>query len=178
MQLILDTYRRATAAELESGVEWYGLAHSIARDIAPSIEVGAGVISALSPRVVWDRNVTLAREALAGTLTNGALFKNIAKANAIVAGADPLTVLGGNKTRAFYANIVDPFGDDVTIDRHAFDIAVGRVTNDKDRAVLGRKGVYESYADQYREAGAHVGMSGAQLQAVTWVAWRRMKGIK
>lgn len=175
---IIATARRATAAEIESGVTWYNQANEIAAEIAPNLEAGAGVIAALSPRMPWDRNVSLARQAFINGVASGSLGSNVRKANSIIEGQNPENVLGGDKVRSFYANIVNPFGDDVTIDRHAFDIAMGYSTNDKARSVLSRKGVYEQLANMYREAGSILGLTGAQVQAITWVVWRREKGIK
>lgn len=175
---IVTVARQATAAEIEAGATWYEDAHRIAREIAPSVEVGAGVIAALSPRMPWDRNVALARKALTEGRASGSLGANVRKADAILSGDHPLTVLGGDKVVSFFRNIVDPSGDDVTIDRHAFDIAAGRSTDDKTRGALSRKGVYEAHVEAYREAGRRLGLTGAQVQAITWVVWRRKKGIK
>jgi hypothetical protein len=79
--------------------------------------------------------------------------------------------------------IAYPESDAVVVDRHAFDIAVGRVTNNETRYALGRKGVYGSFAKAYvraaktiaRETGMDV--SASQVQAVTWTVWRRLKGL-
>lgn len=98
------------------------------------------------------------------------------KATRILAGETPLDVLGGDKVRAFYATILDPHGYDVpVIDRHAFDIAVGRVTDEKARATLSRKGEYARFGEVYIDAARSVGVSSSQMQAITWVAWRRLK---
>lgn len=182
---VLDVYRNATVADLDYGREWYRTAHALAARLDPSnVRAAAGVIAALSPMMNWERNMMLAIRAYDDGCASGALFGNVRKADAIMAGADPLDILGGDKVRNFFAAIADPESDEaVCIDRHAFDIAVGRVTNDITRRALSRVGVYESFAKVYREAariltretGMHV--TPAQVQAVTWVAWRRMKGL-
>lgn len=178
VQNIVNIARKATAAEIEAGAEWYGVAHDAAKDMS-SLEMGAGVIAALSPMMGWERNVMLAYRAFADGTASGAMGASVRKANAIMAGNDPLDILGGAKVRSFYANIVNPFGADVTIDRHAFDIVYGRATDDKTRGMLSRKGMYEWHADAYRQAGMILGnLTGAQVQAITWVTWRRIKGIK
>ena len=82
------------------------------------------------------------------------------------------------EVRAFYRTILDPTGDiDPVIDRHAFDIAVGMRTNEKARGILSRKGVYSEFAHVYREAAKIAGIGSAQMQAITWVAWREALGI-
>jgi hypothetical protein len=132
----------------------------------------------------WGQNVNIAARAYADGYASGALFRNCAKADAIMAGAEPLEVLGGNKVCNFYKAIADP--SDVTavvIDRHAFDIAVGRITNDKSRAALDRKGVYDAFARAYERAARAIteetglDVSPSQVQAVTWSVWRRLKGL-
>jgi hypothetical protein len=147
----------------------------------------AGIIAALSPMNGWTNNVRKAREvvsrrgniAVAKGMPNGiGLGANVAKAIAIYKGADPLDILSGDKVTAFYRTIVDPTGDiDPVIDRHAFDIAVGEKTNDKRRSVLSRKGVYHVFAQAYRDAAKEAGIGSAQMQAITWVAWREAHGI-
>jgi hypothetical protein len=178
VQNIVNVARKAKASEVEAGAEWYGVAHDAAKAMS-DLETGAGVIAALSPMMGWERNVMLAYRAFEQGFADGCLKGNARKADAIMAGNAPLDILGGSKVRSFYANIVNPFGADVTIDRHAFDIVAGRYTTDKEKATLTRKGEYERHADAYREAGIILGgLTGAQVQAITWVTWRRIKGIK
>ncbi len=177
---VLSVARRASAADIESGISWYNEAHDIAANISPiGTAAGAGVIAALSPRQGWNRNVMLARDAFVLGSAYGSLGHSIRKANAIIAGADPLDVLGGNKVRAFFDNILWPdHSDMVTIDRHAFDVAYGRSTDDVTRRMLDRKGVYDAVSDMYRAAASDLGITAPQLQAITWTTWRRVKGIK
>ena len=181
---ILDVYEMATVPELDAGLHWYETAHDIARGLDPRNPArAAGVIAALSPMKDWDNNVKLAERAYADGRATGALGSNTAKANAILDGADPLEVLGGNKVRNFYKSIANPADPEaICIDRHAFDIAVGRITNDKSRTALSRVGVYDAFGRAYHRAAAVIGREGydilaAQLQAVTWTTWRRLKGL-
>lgn len=181
---IIRVWKQATVAELAEGMAWYSDAHALAVKLSPeSPKHAAGVIAALSPMMGWGQNVNLAVRAYADGQASGALFSNVAKANRILAGEAPEDVLGGDKVRAFYGVIADPSSDAVVVDRHAFDIAVGRVTNNVSRQALGRKGVYGSFAQAYvraakaisRETGMDV--SASQVQAVTWTVWRRLKGL-
>lgn len=181
---IVDVWRQATVAELVAGLDWYKDANALAVELAPANpNAAAGVIAALSPMMDWEQNKVVARRAYADGKASGALFSNCKKADRILAGERPEDVLGGNKVRAFYSIIADPSSTAVCVDRHAFDIAVGRVTNNESRQALSRKGVYESFANAYvraarvivRETGMDV--TAAQVQAVTWVTWRRLKGL-
>lgn len=178
---ITRAFRLASDADIQDGIGWYANAMALARSLDPANpERAAGVIAALSPMNSWPRNVILAREVYEGKIP-ATLYKNRDKALAIYAGADPLTVLSGNKVRSFYMNIVgiDDIGA-VTIDRHAIDVSAGKVQNDKDRSKsVSGKGAYANVVQEYvraakivsREAGTHI--TAAQLQAIVWVYWRR-----
>lgn len=181
---IVDVYRLATVEELDAGLSWYRDANSIAKALCPSdVSKAAGVIAALSPMMGWGRNVMLAGRAFEDGKASGALGRNTDKADRIMSGENPLDVLGGDKVVSFFQCIVNPDNNDfVCIDRHAFDIAMGRVTNNKTRGALNRVGVYESFAKSYRIAAKVLSREGtsvtaAQVQAVTWTVWRRLKDI-
>lgn len=168
---ILSVYRRATHDDVMAGMTWYPDAHLIARE-AGDIRKGAGIISALSPRMPWNRNVALARKAFSAPLDGGALKRSILAANRIANGDDPLDILGGLKTRAFFDNIVNPItSTEVTVDTHAIKIA------GIDRDSVG-KGLYRDIANGYREAAEKAGIAPLELQAITWVTWRRERGVK
>jgi len=130
----------------------------------------------------WGRNQDIARLAFANGETTGTLFRNADKADRIMAGEDPLDVLSGKKVVNFFRCIIGE-RDACCIDRHAFDVAVGEVTDDKRRATLSRKGVYESFVAAYEEAAeilsADLGREvlASAVQSVTWVVWRRLKGV-
>jgi hypothetical protein len=181
---IVEVYRLATIEELDGGLNWYRDANAFAQSLDPERpERAAGVIAALSPLKSWEDNVKLAARAYDQGFASGVLGANARKADAILSGADPLEVLAGNKVCNFYKSIANPDDPDaVCIDRHAFDIAVGRITNDQSRTALSRKGVYESFGRAYKRAARVVSAdTGAvvpsQIQAVSWVVWRRLKGI-
>jgi len=173
---ITRIYRAASPEEVAAGLAWYEEARQLARDLDPdNPSRAAAVIAALSPRESWTNNVRLATMAYADREQRlPTLQVNARKARAIMAGADPRDILTGKKTRNFWQNIA---GDEsaVTVDRHAFDVAVGKVTDDRTRSILSRKGQYESIADLYRRAAKRLGVTPAQVQAVTWVAWRNLK---
>lgn len=175
---VLSVYGLASADDLREGLSWYFTAHDLAAILSPADRaMGAGVIAALSPMMGWETNMRQANLAFErGTADGLGLTRNTAKANRILAGENPLDVLGGDKVRAFYSTILDPRGYDVpVIDRHAFDIAAGRVTDEAARSTLSRKGQYARFGAVYVDAARAVGVSASQMQAITWVAWRRLK---
>lgn len=187
---IMAVYNSASASQMREGLAWYLDAHNWCRMSAQPSKKGferrlkrnAGIVAALSPMNEWENNKNKAAQliSLRGRIvinadrSNGiGLSTNVNKAIAIYNGAEPLDILGGDKVRAFYRTILEPTGDiDPVIDRHAFDIAVGERTNEKRRAALSRKGVYAEFANAYREAAKLAGIGSAQMQAITWVAWR------
>lgn len=182
---VLAVYNGASAQNMREGLSWYLDAHNEARNLVElsnkmlTVPQAAGIIAALSPMNGWENNKNKARQlVMQGNGDGCGLYRNVAKAVAIYNGSNPLDVLGGDKVRAFYQTILDPFGDiDPVIDRHAFDIAVGERTDEKRRGILSRKGVYHEFANVYREAAKVAGIGSAQMQAITWVAWREALGI-
>lgn len=178
---VLSVFDRASEANLSDGLSWYDDAHSFARILSPNKpSKGAGVIAALSPMMGWDTNKNQAAKAFRNLTAEGlGIIGNCVKAERILYGADPLTVLSGNKVRAFYSTIMNPAGHSVpVVDRHAFDIAVGMVTDDKTRGTLSKKGVYALFADVYIQAAIARGVGAPQMQAVTWMQWREDKRAK
>lgn len=174
---ILRCYRQATAPTVDAGLNWYRDAHATARSLDPGDpRRAAGVIAALSPRLQWARNLELAARAYADGHATGTLGASCRAANTILGGAEPLDVLAGPKVRAFFTLIAQP--DDprtVCVDRHAIDIAVGARMSDAERTALyplATGGLYQAFARCYRRAATHLGVSPAQVQAVTWLHWR------
>lgn len=188
---VLAVYTYASAENIRQGLTWYLRAHDFAREVGGArphhVARNAGIIAALSPMNEWENNKRKAAQLISqrGRVTIGedgsngiGLSANVVKAVRIYRGEDPMDVLKGDKVTAFYRTILDPTGDiDPVIDRHAFDIAVGMRTDDKTRGMLQRKGVYEEFANVYRQAAKVAGIGSAQMQAITWVAWKDIHGI-
>lgn len=164
------------------------------------IRRAAGVIAALSPRLAWRKNVEYAQMSymvyndilkwrdnpISGQVAEShfagmipTLNTNARKAFRILNGEDPADVLGGPKVTAFYWTIVRPWSSEsVVIDRHAIDIAYGKVMTDATRPTLKGK-TYAEVADLYRRAAKIISReldeiwTPAQVQATTWTYWRR-----
>ena len=192
---ITRLFRTATPAEIEAGAEWYADARRIVDALAVKYGVNpqrvAGIIAALSPLNSWGNNVNLAARFLAakdqGGLTSGYLKANLAKARAILAGENIVATLSGEKIVAtlsgekivnFYRSILSAGEQGVTIDRHAYSLAVNMRFSDDDLPRFAGKR-YAAIAECYRRA-AHilsreygVTITPAQVQSVTWVLWRR-----
>ena len=170
---IRSVYSLATADERMEGMQWYVSAYALACELTPdNPEAGAGIIAALSPMTSWPENIKKAR-ILVETGTVYGLTANTVKAQRILAGENPRDVLPkGKKTYAFFCNIIGENSlETVTIDRHAYDIARFEVSTDNNRRI-GVK-VYREMAQAYLDVANTLGITGAQLQAITWVVWRR-----
>lgn len=189
---IKNKYQEASPEFLKGGHEWYDKAQEEAAKVGGGdVRRGAGVIAALSPLSDWERNVREAHELRkTGTVKSALLPANVEKARRIHEGEDPEAVLGGNKVTNFFHNIHDPSSPHaVTIDRHAYDIAMGRpfvgagkgkkaaeprqtgtMSQDLGLDALGR---YKHFVRAYQSASGELGVDlPHQVQATTWVTHR------
>ena len=189
IQAVLDL---ASAGEIAHGHRWYQLANDAAVALADRYEIkehtAAGVIAALSPRNNWDRNLIDAENLIAAYVAGGAeaaaevkcctFGKNKQKAiEILVWSAEFLQVceiLAGPKTTEFFRCIIGE--TDVCIDGHAYAIWFG------DRIPVGKTpkigvNLRRQIKKDYLAVAKKNYMSGEQLQAITWLAYRRLHGI-
>ena len=189
-----------TGNDKAHGNRWYQTANLEAHRIANltgnrvSVCQVAAVISALSPAVSWEINLrdaqTVCEAYVKGSdfdsVTVSTYGQNKAKAYRILSGGLFIdSVRGhfkaGTKTEAFFLNIYsaqmnDPSPDlhsIVTIDRHAVGIALGsRDTSHQNLSLTAKR--YRTIAAAYVAAAEYLGYANPyQLQAATWVAFRR-----
>lgn len=188
---ILERYYTATKEELIEGLDWYSAStRQIKQELySVSLTKAACIVAALSPRMPWERNIEAAKTVLSayhngltpGDISITTFDKNKAKAFELCALPDTdnlndfFTVLKGNKTQAFAANL-SGHDDAVTIDGHAYSIAKAeRVPLANVPSMTDRQ--YHYIADLYREAADTVGITPYQVQAITWLTYRRINGI-
>jgi hypothetical protein len=175
---ITSMYESAVIGEQGHALNWYKRANKECRVIAEfyglTLECFVGIVAALSPQMNWKYNI---REAVSLVTKGYALGygANVTKARVILAGAPPLDILGGNKVRSFYLNIMDPSCDEVTVDTWALRIAAGDpgypasgITNKQ----------YARLREAYREVADKVGLVACELQAITWVHIRSQVNLK
>jgi len=139
-----------------------------------------GVIAALSPLKPWDENKRIAESFLK---TGNAYHTKVMtqKAQDIMDSDGEIEticdILNGRKISSFFLNIVDPQNiHAVTIDRHAQDIALGKVLTDDKRSMT--VGQYEFFANCYQIAAKKRGIQPSLMQSTTWVTWREEKKQK
>lgn len=189
---ILAVYFSATDNEIIHGERWYIAAHDAAQAISQRyslpLQTVVGVIAALSPNNRWERNLIDADNlcrlyALGGhddanKLKVSTYGANKTKALSILGGADPLSVLGGLKVRAFYGCIMGD-RDAVCVDGHAYAIWQGQYIPTTKTPKISPK-LYAAIAADYKQAAQTINgiistsYSAAQLQAITWTAWHRL----
>ena len=183
----------ASVEEIANGMAWYGVANCVAITLAEQYGIPAnqavGVIAALSPRNKWARNLVDAEQLIAAYKAGGAeqarLTKvctfgaNKAKAIKILESGletlpTALEILSGPKLREFASCIAGQ--DDCCIDGHAWCIWQGSRVTLADVPSIGVKLRREIKSD-YAQAAADLGLNAYELQAITWVAWRRIHGV-
>jgi hypothetical protein len=175
-------YYLATAKEFEDGTDWYCNAHYKCKLLADLYSVPlatvAGIVAALSPRNKWERNLIDAELVLLhGEEASVATFtSNRTKAVRILNGEPPLSVLSGNKVRSFYECILDPSVYIVCVDSHAYAIAVGNGERIKPKVITDAQ--YLAISQAYQAVAKELVLLPNQLQAITWLAYRRIHRIK
>ena len=196
MENIIRIYKMATPEEKRDGIVWYVNAFAdckrIALDTKVPVHIVVGVVAALSPNNKWDRNIVNAKDLIEGYL-NGEHVESIKvstyhamkhKAWSILDAMpdeDGVSlILNGQKITSFYRNIMGH--DTCTVDGHARNIYYGvrhGLTDDKSN--VGKREYFE-ISQAYVKAGKRVRVNGRSLkafeiQAITWVVWRRIHNI-
>jgi hypothetical protein len=177
---------------------WYFEAHEYATNLADkynvSVSIAAGVISAVSPRMPWLRNKTVANAILrefrkysdlsakdAAKEIGMALGTNVTMAISIARSGDVENALTGIKRRSFYNNIIAPMTSDaVTVDTWMMMCFVNTSGTDKATALkylgscqksLNNAGAgYIVIAESVREVARAMNLYPSQVQALYWVA--------
>jgi hypothetical protein len=176
---IVTTYLEATAEQAEEGAAWYADAGSVVDDLARvggiTREHAAAVVSHLSPRTSWTRNVTGAWSLVTSGTAPTCLRANVHRARAALRSSCPLDTFGPTapKTRRFARNILGD-RDAVTVDVWAVRTALG--TRSDPEALLRRVGVYDAVEHAYRLAARRLGTDPTTVQATCWIVERGRSG--
>jgi hypothetical protein len=119
----------------------------------------------LSPQVKWRENVASARNFIEGNGSVQGYPANKAKAERIAKGESPDAVLGGDKVRSFFANLIGSRVA-VTVDVWAQRAATGRDLPPP----KGRR--YRQVARAYTDAAELCCEHARDFQAIVWLATR------
>jgi len=189
---IIAIYKLANPSEIKHGLTWYVNANTDCMRIANTLElplhIVIGVVSALSPNNKWERNIVNAQD-LCTAFINGQDMDSIKVSTyhkmkqkawyileTMPSYEETIIILNGKKIVSFFRNIS---GDetDITIDGHARNIYY----NDRQGLTTPntniRKLEYLDIQKAYLRASKKLGVKAYELQAITWVAWRRIHGI-
>lgn len=176
---IVRVYNRALPAD---SIDWYGNAYHITVELSlryniPIIKT-VGIIASLSPMLSWHKNLEYAELFLSGTAWQDmpCLKQSARKADAIMQSDGTKksieSILNGQKTTAFFNNILNPLNTaHITIDRHAFSIAVNKRLGNNETSLTATQ--YRFLVDTYRYTAEKLGISPLLLQSTTWETWRR-----
>lgn len=171
---IVNTYNRATPQDRLDGASWYADGESIITALSAesgySVEHVAAVVSHLSPRTTWSRNVYGATMLVTTNTAPTCIGANVERARKALQSPTPLDTFGGPKTRRFARNLL---GDRtvVTVDVWATRVAFGSLPIDSE-SVLSRAGVYDAVEHAYILAGRRLGVDPVTVQATTWIVAR------
>jgi len=188
---ILAVYDEASGLEYFDGTGWYVEARGEAMFIADRCElplrVVVGVIAALSPTNKWGRNLRDAR-AMCETFVAGGYVEDVTvctygkmrdKAWSILEDMPEddqavANILKGPKITDFFWCIM---GHDVcVIDGHAWCIANADRRTMQEVPNIGKKHRQE-LQDAYRVAAHAHGLKAYEMQAITWLAWKRIHNV-
>tara|TARA_R110000751_G_scaffold24133_2_gene66047 strand:- start:404 stop:991 length:588 start_codon:yes stop_codon:yes gene_type:complete len=188
---ILKVFAQCTDAELQHGLTWYSDAKQEAQSIADKyqlpLHVVVGVIAALSPTNEYGQNIrnadTMCRIFVDGGYvedTKPSTYNTMRdKAWSILQSMphnidDVAFILNGPKITDFAYCIM---GEDVcVIDGHAWCIANNDRRTMQKVPNIGKK-LRAELQECYRRAGKKHGMTAYQMQAATWVAWKRIHNV-
>jgi hypothetical protein len=195
---ILAMLGLASAADIEQGMSWYQRAYDLSLRFVQTYDGLAlgqaiGVIAALSPNNKWERNcndaetmIKLWHQGIDSRLAKVCTFNtNKDKAARILELESPDSeaiqeILSGQKVVAFY-RCISGFKDTVCVDGHAFAIFMGERIPTTQTPSMG-KALYAAITRSYILASersfdaCNVVLTPAEVQAVTWVTYRRMLG--
>ncbi len=156
---------QATLAQVEQASVWYFEAQEVAEDVAEilgtSLEVGASIVSAFSPRERWASNVAKAYAFANGKPVAG-LSNNLKMANAAL--EQGFDALKGQKTNAFARAIA---GDTNAV---VIDVWMCRAANAPTDSPS--KGLYNTLSDAVSAVANEHGLSPRTAQALIWIVKR------
>jgi thermostable 8-oxoguanine DNA glycosylase len=164
-----DTYlaiaNKGTLAQIEQATKWYldaeRIAEQVATNLNTTLEVGASVVSAFSPRERWSVNVARAISYSLGQevtcLKNNLVMAN----NALTLG---FSALKGMKTNAFAKAIA---GDENAV---VIDVWMLRAVGIEKKSPTPKQ--YKELADAVTKVSAQLNLTPRTTQALIWIVVR------
>jgi hypothetical protein len=157
--------KKANPGQIEEAAKWYfeaeKVAHKVAENLEASLEVGASVVSAFSPRERWTSNVTKAIHFSLGKSVTG-LSNNLKMAQASIhLGYDALK---GPKTNAFARAIA---GDENAVVVDVWMMRAGGFGVDSPN-----KTQYTNVTEAIKIVADKYGLTPRTTQALIWIMVR------
>lgn len=184
MRNILNIYNQATSEEIQNGLNWYAEANAFADDLSSYFGIDAqkcaAIIAATSPMKFWQQNKQCAFEFFnSGYKTAKHTKVFYQKCLQILEAKNEdeiLNILKGEKIKNFYLNIHRFYDENhCTIDRHAIRIYRGLKTNkEKVQDLSLSKREYDKIKKSYIRTAKKLNLLPLQLQAITWVTFKRI----
>jgi hypothetical protein len=182
-------FMQADAMEMSEGMSAYQRYHDSMEEFANyygnTIEGTVGAFVALSPNNSYAQNLRSLASVLKG-VNEGVPVENIitstfpkCRARAFACASGKMNFLQeakGQKTRAFYQNIVDPTDNHpVTVDGHMYGAWKGEYTKMTDAKVSQR--LYGVISGDIREIAFYHHLLPHQVQAILWFTWKRLHRV-
>ena len=196
---IVARFTLATSQEVQAGRDWYPnalkICHSISNRYSVPASTVAGVVSALSPRNEWSRNIIDA-EAMCKLHQSHATRKDLQRLKVCtftknktlaismltLPAIEAHVILTGDKRLEFYNCIYRPHLDDVCIDGHAYSVWLGERVPTHKAPTIGKK-LRKQIKQDYRDACSflneelNTSYTAADIQAITWVTHKRIHNV-
>lgn len=170
---IVKAYSSTSPADRIAGEQWYSVAQKHCKILAEiggiSEKHSAAVISHLSPRTTWKRNIEGAYSLVTLDHAPHCMSANVNRARQALKSPDPFSTINGPKTKSFAKNMV---GEDAA----TIDVWVLRAL-DLDDKQLNRSGVYDALAHCFSLASIRLGIPRSQIQAAIWCWIRNGRAI-
>jgi hypothetical protein len=170
---ILKTIAKLDETNYQASLDWYFILHDYAKNLAErnnlTLIQTAGVISALSPMVQFTTNLRDAeRFCSTRSIANLATYTKQRKKALSIIGAksekEVLAILGGNKTKAFFLNILKPQTSmDVCLDTWMIKFFEFKNLTPKR---------YRDASSEIQKIAQEMGIMPHQVQALLWVGMR------
>lgn len=195
VKCIYSVYNLATEFDIIEGTKWYRDANAYAERLAEVYGINkptiVGVIASLSPRNKWERN-KIDAESMVKVFSAGGTFDDLLnlkvctfskgkeKAARILSDnvtdrSELLSILKGPKLCEFF-NCISDDSDDVCIDGHAYSVWFGDRITLANIPSIGVK-LRQTIKADYKLAAQNLGLKPYELQAITWVCWKRIHGV-
>ena len=186
---IVNIYSLANAQEHTEGLVWYQIANAFIGTMAKRHDISlvktAAILASLSPATHWAQNILDTEHLIINgkDSTVSTYHRNKLKALRFLDGSlNPVDHYIGDikyswtKTAAFFENILNPNDTNkIAIDRHALRIAHGYdLTADQAIFYGNTRQKYEHTARAYFTIADNIGILPQQLQAITWLTYRRL----